>query len=237
VRIDADDAGAAVDLTLEPSDGALPPMPGLARVARLAVRGARTDLAGLAAFPAVQVLSISEARRGLGVLASLRELTELTLRDTHDLSALPGWETWPALRRVSLFGARESDAKRLELAAREVGSIELRAQGSLTDAKLAARPRFAGWGVSPGALEAANNAFVEARDALAALRAPDAERARAIVERFVDALNALHATEGNTLLTLEREDVADALASLFTSEPLVGLADQAQSWLVTRRAF
>ncbi|MBS2012644.1 MAG: hypothetical protein JST00_07155 [Deltaproteobacteria bacterium] len=96
---------------------------------------------------------------------------------------------------------------------------------------------FAGWSIGKRGLSVANAALRRARRDLAALPRADAKKARAIVKAFVEALNALHATKGNTLLTSEREDVAEAVTALFATPALSPLADDARAWLDAHRDF
>ncbi|MDP3411247.1 hypothetical protein [Bosea sp. (in: a-proteobacteria)] len=94
-----------------------------------------------------------------------------------------------------------------------------------------------GWCVTKRALHVANAALTAARRGLEGATAKDRKKARAVVDAFVDALNALHASKGNTLFTAERDDVAAAIDDLFSAPPLTALADEARAWLEARRDF
>lgn len=97
--------------------------------------------------------------------------------------------------------------------------------------------RFSGWSITKRGLGVANAAFAKARRALLALPKADAKKAKSILVAFVDALNELHGTKDNTLLTAEREDVAEAVEAIFATPKLTPLAEDAREWLSTRRDF
>ncbi len=240
IHVEAAGRGAKVDLTLDPRRGRLVVTPGLASVQRLTVRGMDVDLGALATASHVRELTLVGTMKNLAALAALRGLERLSLREVWDLSGLPPWSAWPKLKQVSLFGVRGSDAKRLAKTAEERPSIVLVVRSTRTDAWIddpANRPRFEGWSVPARTLKAANAAFAAATVAVAKLKKAEPKRARAIVDDFVDQLNTLHAKKGSTLTTLEREDVAEAVASLFDSDLLGPLRDDALAWLDAKREF
>ncbi|MFO0739837.1 MAG: hypothetical protein U0270_28320 [Labilithrix sp.] len=136
----------------------------------------------------------------------------------------------PATVQVTVRG----DAALVRLTTPDGGPITPRAPAA---PPAPAAATFAGWSITKRGLAIANAALVTARRALDELPRANAKKAKAIVFAFVDALNELHATKNNTLLTAEREDVATAIDALFAPPKLEALAEDAREWLAERRDF